>query len=182
MPRLRVPVTDRDHVRGPARASVTLVEYGDFQCPFCGAAYWVLRDLEDRFRRDFRFVYRHFPLTEIHPYAMIAAESAEAAGAQGKFWDMHDMLFQNQPYFELENLIAYANAIGLDIDAFTSDLETHRYIPKIREDFMGGARSGVNGTPTLFINGERFDGPADEALLTRAIDAARRHRYVETTP
>ena len=182
MPRLRVPVTDRDHVRGPARASVTLVEYGDFQCPFCGAAYWVLRDLEDRFRRDFRFVYRHFPLTEIHPYALIAAESAEAAGAQGKFWDMHDLLFQNQPYFELENLIAYANAIGLDIGAFTSDLETHRHIPKIREDFMGGARSGVNGTPTLFINGERFDNPVDEALLTRAIDAARRHRYVEASP
>jgi protein-disulfide isomerase len=182
MPRLRVPVTDRDHVRGPARASVTLVEYGDFQCPFCGAAYWVLRDLEDRFGRDFRFVYRHFPLAEIHPYAMIAAESAEAAGAQDKFWDMHDMLFQNQPYFELENLIAYANAIGLDIDAFTSDLEMHRHIPKIREDFMGGARSGVNGTPTLFINGERFDSPADEALLARAIDAARRHRHVEATP
>jgi len=95
---------------------------------------------------------------------------------------MHDLLFQNQPYFELENLIAYANAIGLDIGAFTSDLETHRHIPKIREDFMGGVRSGVNGTPTLFINGERFDNPADEALLTRAIDAARRHRYVEASP
>jgi protein-disulfide isomerase len=95
---------------------------------------------------------------------------------------VHDMLFENQPYFELENLIAYASAIGLDIDAFTSDLETHRHIPKIREDFMGGVRSGVNGTPTLFINGERFDRPAEEALLTRAIDAARRHRYVEATP
>jgi protein-disulfide isomerase len=117
-------------------------------------------------------------LTEIHPYATIAAESAEAAGAQGKFWDMHGMLFQNQPHFELERLIAYANTIGLDIDAFTSDLETHRHMPKIREDFLGGARSGVNGTPTLFINGERFDSPADEALLAGAIDAARRHRHV----
>ena len=106
----------------------------------------------------------------------------ETSFSDANFWDMHDMLFQNQPYFGLENLIAYANAIGLDIGAFTSDLETHRHIPKIREDFMGGARSGVNGTPTLFINGERFDNPADEALLTRAIDAARRHRYVEASP
>ena len=178
MPRLRVPVTDRDHVRGLASGPVTLVEYGDFQCPACGAAYWVLRDLEGRFRSDLRFVFRHFPLAEIHPYATIAAESAEAAGAQGKFWDMHEVLFQNQPYFELENLIRYANAIGLDIEAFTSDLETHRHFPKVREDFMGGARSGVNGTPTLFINDERFDSPVDEALLIRAIDAARRRRHV----
>lgn len=177
MPRLAVPVNERDFVRGSARAPVTLLEYGDFQCPFCGAAYWVLRDIEERFRRDLRFVFRHFPLTELHPLAMIAAEASEAAGAQGQFWEMHDTLFQNQPNFEPEHLVAYATELGLDVNAFVADLESHRHVPKIREDFMGGVRSGVNGTPCLFINGERFNGPADEALLARAIDAARRHQY-----
>jgi protein-disulfide isomerase len=171
-------VNERDHVRGPARARVTLVEYGDFQCPFCGAAYWVLRDIEERFRRDLRFVYRHFPLTEIHPLALIAAEASEAAGAQGRFWEMHDVLFENQPNFLFENLVAYATELELDVNAFVADLEIHRHVPKIREDFMGGVRSGVNGTPCLFINGERFNGPADEALLARAIDEARRPRQV----
>jgi protein-disulfide isomerase len=170
-------VNERDHQRGPARAPVTLLEYGDFQCPFCGAAYSVLRDTEKRFRRDLRFVFRHFPLTELHPLAMIAAEASEAAGAQGHFWEMHDILFQNQPNFLTEHLVAYATELGLDVDAFVADLESHRHVPKIREDFMAGVRSGVNGTPCLFINGERFNGPADEALLARAIDEARRHHY-----
>jgi protein-disulfide isomerase len=176
---LKLPVTERDHVRGPARAPVTLVEYGDFQCPFCGQAYWVLEDLEARFPRDLRFVYRHFTLTEIHPLALPAAEAAEAAGTQGKFWEMHGTLFRNQPNFEPEDLIRYAIDLGLYIDAFINDLETHRHLPKIREDFMGGVRSGVNGTPCLFINGERFNGPVEESLLGRAIDAARRSRYTE---
>ena len=177
MPRLAVPVNERDHLRGPARALVTLVEYGDFQCPFCGAAYSVLRDIEKRFGRDLRFVFRHFPLTELHPLAMIAAEASEAAGAQGQFWQMHDILFENQPNFLDEHLVRYATELGLDVNAFVADLESHRHARKIREDFMGGVRSGVNGTPCLFINGERFNGPADEALLTRAIDAARRNEY-----
>ena len=177
MPRLAVPVNERDYLRGPARAPVTLLEYGDFQCPSCGAAYWVLRDIEERFRRDLRFVFRHFPLTELHPLAMIAAEASEAAGVQGRFWEMHDILFQNQPNFLTEQLVAYAAELGLDVNAFVADLESHCHVPKIREDFMGGVRSGVNGTPCLFINGQRFNGPADEALLARAIDEARRHDY-----
>src|SRR4051812_7467695 len=105
MPRLRAPVTDRDHQRGPARASVTLVEYGDFQCPFCGRAFYVLRDLEDRFQADVRFVYRHFPLTEIHPLALIAAEASEAAADQDRFWEMHDTLYQNQPGLQPAELV-----------------------------------------------------------------------------
>lgn len=177
MPRLRVPVSERDHVRGPARASVTLVEYGDFQCPFCGRAYWVLREIEERF--DLRFVFRHFPLTEIHPFAMPAAEAAEAAGAQGKFWEMHELLYTNQPAFARERLIAYATELELDVDAFTNDLETHPYVPRIREDFMSGVRSGVNGTPCLFINGQRFEGAAEKVPLAMAIEAAHRRSYAE---
>jgi protein-disulfide isomerase len=174
MPRLRVPVTDRDHRRGPARAAVTLVEYGDFECPFCRQAFHVLRDIEDRFQDDVRFVYRQFPLTEIHPLALIAAEASEAAGDQGRFWEMHDTLFQNQPSFQPEELIAYASRLGLDVDAFTEDVMALRHRDRIREDFMGGVRSGVNGTPSLFINGELFNAPIDERLVARAIEAVRR--------
>jgi len=170
-------VNERDHVRGPARAPVTLVEYGDFQCPFCGAAYSVLRNIEKRFGRDLRFVFRHFPLSELHPLAMIAAEASEAAGAQGQFWQMHDVLFENQSNLSPEDLVAYATELGLDVKAFVADLESHRHVKKIREDFMGGVRSGVNGTPCLFINGERFNGPADETLLARAIEDARVEQY-----
>lgn len=177
MPRLAVPVSERDHVRGPARAPVTLVEYGDFQCPFCGAAWWVLRDMEARYSGDLKVVFRQFPLVELHPLAMTAAESSEAAGAQGRFWEMHDVLFQNQPNLLPEHLVAYAAELGLDVDAFVADVEGHRHVSKIRADFMGGVRSGVNGTPCLFINGERFNGPADGALLARAIEAARRHQH-----
>jgi protein-disulfide isomerase len=176
MPRLRIPVTDRDHQRGPAHAPVTLVEYGDFQCPFCGQSYRVVRDLEDRFGGDLRFVFRHFPLTEIHPLALAAAEAAEAAGDQGRFWEMHDALFQNQPRFQPEELIAYASQLGLDVDAFTEDLAVVRHRDRIRADFMGGVRSGVNGTPSLFINGELFNAPAELRPLARAIEAARRGR------
>ena len=172
MPRSHAAVTARDHVRGPTRAQVTLLEYGDYQCPFCGEAFWVLRDIEERFRRELRFVFRNFPLTEVHPLALEAAEAAEAAAAQHKFWEMHDLLYQNQPRFELGELGAYATELGLDLDAFTSDLESHRHRERIREDFMDGVRSGVNGTPCLFINGERYNGFVEEEPLAKAIDAA----------
>lgn len=172
MPRLRVPVIDRDHQRGPAGAPVTLVEYGDFQCPFCARAFYVLRELEDRFAAEVRFVFRHFPLTEVHPLALIAAEASEAASDQGRFWEMHDMLFQNQPRLQPAELVAYATEIGLDVDAFGEDLLELRHRERIRDDFMGGVRSGVNGTPSVFINGELFNGPVEEVPLTRAIEAA----------
>jgi protein-disulfide isomerase len=119
-------------------------------------------------------VFRHFPLTEVHPLALPAHEAAEAAGAQGKFWEMHDILFENQPNFDPSSLASYAAALGLDIERFVDDLRTHRYQPRIREDFMSGVRSGVNGTPTLFTNSERFNGLPQTDMLVAAIDSERR--------
>lgn len=182
MPRLRIPVTDRDHQRGSARASVTLVEYGDYQCPFCGRAFHVLRDIEDRFQNDLRFAYRHFPLTEIHPLALIAAEAGEAASDQGRFWEMHDTLYQNQPSFDPEALVAYATELNLDVEAFAADVTGLRHRERIRQDFLGGVRSGVNGTPSLFINGELFNGPTEVVPLARAIEAARGQWRAATPP
>jgi protein-disulfide isomerase len=173
MAMLRVPFSNRDHVKGPARAAVTLVEYGDYQCPYCGQAYWILKDIVDRFRNELRFVCRHFPLTEIHPFAAIAAEAAEAADAQGKFWDMHDMLYENQDALDLDSILEYAASLDLDRDSMLDDIESHRHLPNIQEDFMGGVRSGVNGTPCFFINGVRHDGPWDLASLSRAIASSR---------
>jgi protein-disulfide isomerase len=174
MAMLRVPYTNRDHVKGPARAAVTLVEYGDYQCPYCGQAYWVLKDIEDSYKNDLRFVFRNFPLTEIHPFSMLAAEAAEAADAQGKFWDMHDMLYENQGSLDLDSILEYGARLGLDTDSMLGDIESHRHLPRIQEDFMGGVRSGVNGTPCFFINGTRHDGPWDVASLSRVIASSRR--------
>lgn len=163
---LRRAVDDRDWVRGPADAPVTLLEYGDFECPFCGRAYWELKKLERMVGDQVRFVFRHFPLSQIHPHAMLAAEAAEAAGAQGKFWEMHETLFQNQHNLEAQALIGYASQLGLDVPRFNRDLQQHRHLPKVRRDFLEGVRSGVNGTPTFFINGVRWNGPyTAEALL-----------------
>jgi protein-disulfide isomerase len=167
-------VTERDHVRGPARARVTLVEYGDFQCPFCGAAYPVLAALEQRF--ELRFVFRHFPLTEIHPYALIAAKAAEEAGAQGKFWEMHAMLFENQRRLGPDALVRYAAALDLDVDAIAAALDGDAHEAHIRADFMGGVRSGVNGTPCLFLDDVRYDDAVEETRLTRAIEQLTSHR------
>jgi protein-disulfide isomerase len=165
-PRLTVPVGERDHVLGPATAPVTLVEYGDYECPFCGAAHATLEQVRQVMGNDLRFVYRHFPLTQIHPHAYQAAEAAEATGAQGRFWEMHDLLFENQDRLGLRDLIGYAGALGLDLERFVTELRGHAYVNRLREDFLSGVRSGVNGTPTFFVNGVRHDGGYDlEALL-----------------
>src|SRR5262245_9635035 len=175
--RLAVPVSEeRDHVKGPRAAPVTLVKYGDYECPFCGQAYYVVKDLELRVGNLMRFVFRNFPLNTTHPHAERAAEAAEAAGAQGKFWEMHDLLFENQQALEDEDLLEYGALAGLDIPRFIRDLREGRYLNRIREDFLRGARSGVNGTPTFFINGARHDGPWDLATLTTAIEKAARDR------
>ena len=166
MSSLQRALDDQDWVRGPAGAPVTLLEYGDFECPFCGRAFWELKRLERSAGDRVRFAFRHFPLSQMHPHAMQAAEAAEAAGAQGKFWEMHDQLFMNQHNLELPALLGYAREIGLDVPAFARDVQEQRYRQEIRRDFMEGVRSGVNGTPTLFINGERWNGPyAADALL-----------------
>ena len=171
--KLAVPVSEnRDHIKGPRTAPVTLVEYGDYECPFCGQAHYVVKDLERRAGNLIRFAFRNFPLTTIHPHAERAAEAAEAAGAQGRFWEMHDCLFENQHALEDEDLLGYAALVGLDIPRFVRDLREGRYLNRIREDFLSGARSGVNGTPTFFINGVRHDGPWDLVTLMTTIDDA----------
>ncbi len=166
MSRLQRAVDARDWTRGPAGAPVTLLEYADFECPFCGRAFHELKRLERGLRDRIRFVFRHFPLSQMHPHAALAAEAAEAAGAQDKFWEMHDTLFSHQSALTLDALLSYARDLRIDVRRFARDLDEHLYLPKVRRDFVDGVRSGVNGTPTLFINNTRWDGPyTAEALL-----------------
>ncbi|HVE78765.1 MAG TPA: thioredoxin domain-containing protein [Gemmatimonadaceae bacterium] len=172
-PRLARPVTERDHAAGPADAPVTLVEYGDYECPHCGRAHPIVKRLLARAGDRVRFVYRNFPLSEIHPHAMHAAEAAEAVPeAGGEFWTMHDELFAHQHRLDDPALVAYASAAGADPDDVAVALAEERYLERVRADFIGGVRSGVNGTPTFFINGERHDGPWDEITLLAALDLA----------
>jgi protein-disulfide isomerase len=151
---------------------VTLVEYGDYECPHCGEAYYVVKELERLLTVNLRFVFRNFPLSTAHANALGAAEAAEAAGAQGKFWEMHDQLFENQQALEGENLVEYARLIGLNSSRFNRDMSQHRYEKRVREDFMSGVRSGVNGTPTFFVNGLRHNGSYEFATLLAAIRRA----------
>jgi protein-disulfide isomerase len=172
--RLVLPVSERDHVVGPPEAPVTLVEYGDYQCPYCGAAYPDVESARQRLGPSLRFAYRHFPLAELHPRALPAAEAAEAAGAQGQFWAMHRLLFENQDALDDQDLLRYAAVLDLDLGRFVRDLAEHVWEPRVREDFMTGVRSGVNGTPTFFINGVRHDGAWDaESLVAALVQAAR---------
>lgn len=172
--RLVVPVTEDDHQQGPADAAVTLVQYGDYQCPYCGQAYPIIKEVHERFEDDLRFVFRNFPLTYMHEHAQHAAEAAEAAGAQGEaeFWKMHDLLYEHQDALDDESLITYAEQLGLDLERFRDDFESRAFEDRIHDQFMDGARSGVNGTPTFYINGERYDGPWSVALLSAAIQQA----------
>ena len=169
---LAVPVTGSDHVQGGADAKVTLVEYGDYQCPHCGAAYHVIKRVQKRLGAKLRFVFRNFPLNQAHPYAELAAESAEAAAAQGKFWEMHDALFENQEQLGQPLIEALVTRLKLDPKQFEADLESRKFQSRVKHDFMGGVRSGVNGTPGLFINGERFDQSWDEETLSAALQNA----------
>jgi protein-disulfide isomerase len=154
-------------------APVTLVEYGDYECPYCGQAYVVVKEIERLVGDRMRFVFRNFPLASVHPHAENAAEAAEAAGAQGKFWEMHDCLFENQQALDDIHLMKYAAKVGLDVSRFRRDMAEHRYAPRVRDDFMSGVRSGVNGTPTFFINGVRHDRSYDlDSLLAAIEDAA----------
>jgi protein-disulfide isomerase len=171
-PRLVPPVHDGDHTLGRTSAPVTLVEYGDYECPFCGAAQPNVREVLRLGGDSIRFAFRHFPLSQIHPHAPLAAEAAEAAGAQGRFWQMHELLFANQQALMPADLLTYAAAIGLDIAHFTADLEQHRYTSVVREHFLSGLRSGVNGTPTFFVNGLRHNGGYDLPSLLNAVALA----------
>jgi protein-disulfide isomerase len=158
MAMLKTPVTSADHVSGPADAPVTLVEYGDYECPHCGAAQPIVNLVRKQFDRELRFVFRHFPMSTVHPNAESAAETAEFAGANGLFWEMHDALFENQDQLGLPLFLALADALGLPQPALQHALATGTFAPKVRKDFLSGIRSGVNGTPSFFINGRRHDG------------------------
>ncbi|HVU72818.1 MAG TPA: thioredoxin domain-containing protein [Mycobacteriales bacterium] len=171
--RLTDPVDPtRDHIIGPPQPRVTLVEYGDYQCPFCGQAHQVVAELLQTVGDSVQYVFRHFPLTTVHPHAEGAAEAAEAAGAQGRFWPMHDTLFTNQRALAGPHLLTYAQALGLDEPRFVRDLRERVHAPRVRSDFLGGVRSGVNGTPTFFIDGVRHDGSFDYDVLLAAVQQA----------
>ncbi len=171
-PLLALPVNDRDHIWGPADASVTLLEYGDFECPHCGQAHPVVKELQRLASDHMRFVFRHFPVTSSHPHSQHASEAAEAAAAQGAFWEMHDTLFEHQYALNDAHLLTYAGLIALDLVRFKRDMIDHRHSDRVREDFLSGARSGVNGTPTFFINGVRHNGSYDLPVLLAAIEDA----------
>jgi protein-disulfide isomerase len=168
-PRLTLPVTDRDHTQGSPQALVTLVEYGDYQCPDCGRAFPIVEEICREAGDQLLFAFRNFPLTQIHEHAEMAAEAAEAAAAQQRFWDMHRILFTHQRELAASNLLQYASALGMDTEQFRRALTTRAFRDRVHEDFMSGVRSGVNGTPTFFINGTRYDGPVDVSSLFRAI-------------
>jgi protein-disulfide isomerase len=172
MSRLNPPPCPGDHALGPADAAVTLVEYGDFECPYCGMAHPIVASVLERMGDSVRFIFRHFPLTQAHPHAEHAAEMAEAAGENGKFWEMHNLLYENQDALDDEDLIAYAEELGIDPDWAARALAGHAFAARVREDFMSGVRSGVNGTPTFFINGVRHDGAWDEEALYDALQSA----------
>jgi protein-disulfide isomerase len=170
---LTVPVDEgRDHVQGPADAAATLVEYGDYECPYCGAAYPIVKEVQARMGDRLRFVFRNFPITTSHPHAEQAAEAAESAAAQERFWEMHDVLYENQRHLEDEDLRAYAEQVGLDVERFGKELAEHVHAARVREDFMSGVRSGVNGTPTFYIDGARHDDSYELEVLLAALESA----------
>jgi protein-disulfide isomerase len=162
---------ERDHIRGPMEAPVTVVEYGDFECPYCGQAEPAMRDLLRGFA-DVRYVWRHLPLNDVHAHAQLAAEASEAAAAQGAFWEMHDLLLEHQTALGLDDLIRYADRLGLDVDRFANDLRNSVGATNIADDVDSADLSGVSGTPTFFINSHRHYGAYDLATLSAAVRAA----------
>jgi protein-disulfide isomerase len=167
---LAVPVSpERDHIRGPASARVTLLEYGDYECPYCSAAHVIVNQVQTELQSQMRFAFRHFPLIAVHPHAQTAAESAEAAATQGRFWRMHDELFVSERPLSSSTVIAAAARIGLNMSAFQDELGRHLHARRVRDDFMSGVRSGVKGTPTFYINSVRYDGAWNFSSLSAAL-------------
>ena len=172
--RLAVPVSERDHSQGPATAAITLVQYGDYECPYTRQSTTVVRAIQQQLGDQLRFVFRNFPLIEIHPHALHAALAAEAAASQGKFWEMHDSLFHHQHTLEDADLARFAGEVSLDVQQYARDMAAQRHLPRIEEDVEGGERSGVQGTPTFFINGVLYRGSWEHDALLAALQAARR--------
>ena len=165
MSKLKPAVSSKDHVQGNADAAIELVEYGDYECPHCGRAYPIIKRVQKKLGDKLKFVFRNFPLAEIHPHATNAAVATEAAAAQEKFWEMHDAIYENQGKMEDEDLIHHAQKTGLDIARFEADFEKESMQQKVEDDFESGVRSGVNGTPSFFINGEKYEDSWDEQSL-----------------
>ena len=161
---LKPKIGPADQTQGNEQAAIKLVEYGDYQCPHCGTAYPIIKEIQSTFGDQILFVFRNFPLQESHRYANIAAQAAEAAGKQGKFWEMHDAIFENQQQLNEEFIEHLAEKLGLDMEEFEEDLNSEEISTKVEDDFESGVRSGVNGTPSFFINGEKFDGGAADLL------------------
>src|SRR5215212_9320253 len=166
------PVGSRDHPRGPEDAPVTLVKYGEYECPYCAEAHPVLKELQERVGEQMRFVFRHFPLDSAHPRARRAAQAAEAAASQGRFWEMHELLYERQAELGEEDLMRYAAELGLDPRRFEEDLANDDHAWRIEEDRLGGDRAGVGGTPAFFVNGLRYTGPMDLDGLLAAVEEA----------
>ncbi len=171
---LAVPVSERDHSQGPATAAITLVQYGDYECPYTRQSTTVVRALQHQLGDQLRFVFRNFPLIEIHPHALHAALAAETAASQGKFWEMHDYTFHHQHTLEDADLARFAGEVGLDMEHYARDMIQQRHLPRIEEDVEGGERSGVQGTPTFFINGVLYHGSWKQDALLAALQAASR--------
>jgi protein-disulfide isomerase len=169
---LAVPVSERDHSQGLATAPVTLVQYGDYECPYTRQSTWVVQAIQQQLGDQLRFVYRNFPLTEIHPHALHAAFAAEAAAAQGKFWQLHDYIFHHQHTLADADLAKFAEAVGLDMQQYARDMTEQRALARIEEDVEGGLRSGVQGTPTFFINGVMYRDSWEHDPLLAALQAA----------
>ncbi|MDX2049050.1 MAG: thioredoxin domain-containing protein [Chitinophagaceae bacterium] len=155
-------VNSNDHIYNNINAPLELVEYGDYECPYCGRAYPIVKNIQEKLGQDLKFIFRNFPLRKIHPHAYPAAVATEAAARQGKFWEMHDIIFENQKTLEPENILVFANSLGLDIERFQKDILDESLYIKARKDFESGMRSGVNRTPTFFINGEKYNGSWEE--------------------
>jgi protein-disulfide isomerase len=162
MSKLKPPLNSKDHYEGNENASIELVEYGDYQCPHCGHAYPIIKSIQKKLGSKLKFVFRNFPLAEVHPDATHAAIAAETASAQNKFWEMHDIIFENQERLDDTHLVRYAEKIGLDIKKFETDFEKPEFAEKVESDFESGIHSGVNGTPSFFINGQKYNGDWDE--------------------
>jgi protein-disulfide isomerase len=172
---LAPPVSEKDHAQGPASAKVTLVEYGDYECPYCGSAYQIVKKVQKEMGRELRFVFRNFPLREAHPHALHAAIAAEVAGSKSEksFWSMHDALYENQRLLEDDDLERYAKPLGVTSEELSAAFDGGPFADRVRADFRGGVRSGVNGTPTFFVNGQRFDEDwTDVAAFVAALRAA----------
>jgi protein-disulfide isomerase len=173
--RIAVSAADADHSQGEDDAPIVLVEYGDYECPYCGQAASIVKRLQAAIGKQLKFVFRNFPLTELHPHALNAAKAAEAAASSGKFWEMHDRLYASQDDLDLDSLRAYAEELGIDADEFERNFADRKTLERIEKDFEGGVRSGVNGTPSFFVNGVRYDGDwtSDEAFV-RALEGVVR--------